>query len=62
MVCLAAIMVQIGCYVPAESCKLTVIDKVFTRIGASDRIMSGESTFMVELQETSNILQLETLL
>lgn len=56
MVCLAAIMAQVGCYVPAEFFKLTVVDKIFTRIGASDRIMSGESTFMVELQETSNIL------
>ncbi|XP_042189104.1 DNA mismatch repair protein Msh6 [Callorhinchus milii] len=54
---LLVIMAQLGCYVPAESCKLTPVDRVFTRLGASDRIMSGESTFFVELSETSSILQ-----
>ncbi|NWY04889.1 MSH6 protein, partial [Nothoprocta ornata] len=54
---LLAIMAQLGCYVPAEGCRLTPIDRVFTRLGASDRIMSGESTFFVELSETSSILQ-----
>ncbi|XP_051639646.1 DNA mismatch repair protein Msh6 [Manacus candei] len=54
---LLAIMAQLGCYVPAEACRLTPIDRVFTRLGASDRIMSGESTFFVELSETSSILQ-----
>ncbi|XP_061331343.1 DNA mismatch repair protein Msh6 isoform X1 [Pezoporus flaviventris] len=54
---LLAIMAQLGCYVPAEVCRLTPIDRVFTRLGASDRIMSGESTFFVELSETSSILQ-----
>lgn len=38
-------MAQMGCYVPAEVCRLTPIDRVFTRLGASDRIMSGEFTF-----------------
>ncbi|XP_078664804.1 DNA mismatch repair protein Msh6-like isoform X1 [Branchiostoma floridae x Branchiostoma belcheri] len=51
------IIAQLGCYVPAQSCRLTPIDRVFTRLGASDRIMSGESTFFVELSETSSILQ-----
>ena len=46
-----------GCYVPASSCTLTPVDRLFTRLGASDRIMSGESTFLVELSETSTILQ-----
>ncbi|OWK09316.1 hypothetical protein Celaphus_00006315 [Cervus elaphus hippelaphus] len=51
-----AIMPQRGCYVPSEVCRLTPIDRVFTRFGASDRIMSGESTFFVELSETASIL------
>ncbi|XP_067666471.1 DNA mismatch repair protein Msh6-like [Haliotis asinina] len=54
---LIAIMAQLGCYVPAEKCRLTPVDRVFTRLGASDRIMAGESTFFVELSETSAILQ-----
>ncbi|XP_065256529.1 DNA mismatch repair protein Msh6 isoform X6 [Emys orbicularis] len=54
---LLAIMAQLGCYVPAEACRLTPIDRVFTRLGASDKIMSGESTFFVELSETSSILR-----
>lgn len=54
---LLAVMAQMGCYVPAEVCRLTPIDRVFTRLGASDRIMSGESTFFVELSETASILR-----
>ncbi|XP_042298035.1 DNA mismatch repair protein Msh6 isoform X1 [Sceloporus undulatus] len=54
---LLVIMAQLGCFVPAESCRLTPVDRVFTRLGASDRIMSGESTFFVELSETSSLLQ-----
>uniref|UniRef100_A0A8C5MKP8 DNA mismatch repair protein n=2 Tax=Leptobrachium leishanense TaxID=445787 RepID=A0A8C5MKP8_9ANUR len=54
---LLVVMAQLGCYVPAETCRLTPVDRVFTRLGASDRIMSGESTFFVELSETSSILQ-----
>ncbi|XP_039769049.1 DNA mismatch repair protein Msh6 isoform X2 [Ornithorhynchus anatinus] len=54
---LLVILAQLGCYVPAESCRLTPVDRVFTRLGASDRIMSGESTFFVELSETASILQ-----
>ncbi|XP_044774794.1 DNA mismatch repair protein Msh6 isoform X1 [Neomonachus schauinslandi] len=53
---LLAVMAQVGCYIPAEVCRLTPIDRVFTRLGASDRIMSGESTFFVELSETASIL------
>ncbi|XP_067118843.1 DNA mismatch repair protein Msh6 [Centruroides vittatus] len=54
---LIVIMAQIGCYVPAEKCYLTPVDHIFTRLGASDRITSGESTFYVELSETASILQ-----
>lgn len=50
------IMAQIGSFVPADSCSLSICDKVFTRIGASDNIAKGESTFMLEMKEVSNIL------
>ncbi|KAI8377990.1 muts domain V-domain-containing protein [Radiomyces spectabilis] len=54
--CVAIIMAQLGCYVPARSCRLTPCDRIYTRIGANDNIMAGQSTFMVELAETSKIL------
>ena len=53
---LICLMAQIGSYVPAEEASLGILDKVFTRVGASDNISSGESTFMVEMNETSSIL------
>ncbi|XP_029925874.1 DNA mismatch repair protein Msh6 isoform X2 [Myripristis murdjan] len=53
---LIVILAQLGCYVPAESLRFTPVDRVFTRLGASDRIMAGESTFFVELSETASIL------
>lgn len=56
MTCVAIIMAQLGCYVPAESCEMTLVDRIFTRIGANDNILAGQSTFMVELSETSKIL------
>jgi len=59
-VALIAIMAQIGSFVPATSCNLGILDAVFTRMGAFDNMMSGESTFMVELSETSDILKLAT--
>ncbi|TNV85716.1 hypothetical protein FGO68_gene17605 [Halteria grandinella] len=58
--CLAVILAQIGCYVPAKKCVLTPVDRIFTRIGASDRILEGKSTFFVEMEETNNILQSAT--
>lgn len=54
---LTVIMAQIGCYVPAKSCKMPLFDKIFTRIGASDDILSGQSTFMVEMSEANRALQ-----
>ncbi|MCJ8289271.1 MAG: DNA mismatch repair protein MutS [Crocinitomicaceae bacterium] len=53
---LISLMAQMGSFVPAESASLGLVDKVFTRVGASDNISSGESTFMVEMNETSSIL------
>lgn len=53
---LIVIMAQMGSYVPAKHAKIGVVDKVFTRVGASDNISSGESTFMVEMNETASIL------
>ncbi len=53
---LITIMAQIGSFVPATSARIGVVDKVFTRVGASDNISSGESTFMVEMNETASIL------
>ncbi|XP_051937293.1 DNA mismatch repair protein Msh6 isoform X1 [Hippocampus zosterae] len=53
---LVIVLAQLGCFVPAESLRFTPVDRVFTRLGASDRIMAGESTFFVELSETACIL------
>ena len=53
---LIVILAQIGCFVPAESAQIGVVDRIFTRVGASDNIAAGESTFMVEMTEASNIL------
>ncbi|XP_041765634.1 probable DNA mismatch repair protein Msh6 [Anopheles merus] len=54
---LLAVLAQIGSRLPAEACRMTLIDRIFTRLGASDDIMAGHSTFLVELNETSAILK-----
>ena len=53
---ITAIMAQIGCYVPAKSAELPIFDAIYTRIGASDDLVSGESTFMVEMTEANNAI------
>jgi DNA mismatch repair protein MutS len=55
-VALIVLMAQMGCFVPARYARIGLVDKVFTRIGAMDDLASGQSTFMVEMQETAQIL------
>lgn len=54
---ITVIMAQIGCFVPCKSCTIPIFDKIFTRIGASDDLVSGESTFMVEMKEANTAIQ-----
>ncbi|KAK8597823.1 hypothetical protein V6N13_095220 [Hibiscus sabdariffa] len=55
--CLAVILAQLGSFVPSEACVISLVDTIFTRLGATDRIMTGESTFLVECSETASVLQ-----
>ncbi len=56
-VALSTYMAQLGSFIPAESAKISIVDRIFTRIGASDDLSMGQSTFMVEMKELSNILE-----
>ncbi len=55
-IALITLMAQVGCWVPAKSCRVGLVDRIFSRVGASDDLARGNSTFMVEMNETANIL------
>jgi DNA mismatch repair protein MutS len=55
-IALITLLAQVGCWVPAKSCRVGLVDRIFSRVGASDDLARGNSTFMVEMNETANIL------
>jgi DNA mismatch repair protein MutS len=55
-IALITLLAQVGCWVPAKSCRIGLVDRIFSRVGASDDLARGNSTFMVEMNETANIL------
>jgi DNA mismatch repair protein MutS len=59
-IALIALLAHIGCFVPARSCRIGLVDRIFSRVGASDDLARGNSTFMVEMNETANILNNST--
>lgn len=59
-VCLSCIIAQLGCYVPAVSCEMTVVDRIFTRLGANDRLVEGKSTFFIEMEDIYNLVSFGT--
>ncbi len=60
MAAMLTLMAQMGCFVPADSLRLGLVDRIYTRIGASDNVARGRSTFMVEMTETATILNTAT--
>lgn len=56
-VCLSAILAQMGCFVPGKELRMSLVDRVFTRLGAADRLIEDKSTFFIEMEETANILK-----
>jgi len=56
-VCITTIIAQMGCFVPAKKCVMTIVDRIFTRIGAIDKLLEGKSTFFIEMEETKTILE-----
>lgn len=57
-VAIITLMAQIGSFVPAKEADISIVDRIFTRIGASDNLSQGESTFMVEMNEVANIIKM----
>lgn len=59
-ICLTCIIAQIGCYVPAKFCKMSIVDRIFTRIGGFDKILEGKSTFYIEMEDIASLTKYAT--